>query len=558
MTYSIPIQKPDGHHFQLPIELGCSIVVVGANGSGKTRLGVQVEGNIPAKSVHRIAAQKSLTLNNSVQLTSLERAEALLRFGYADGSEGHKSGSRWGNKPAIHLLNDVDALLQRLFAENNRVALTDRQARKTDPSVPFTDSKLEQLKELWDGLLPHRTLKLLEASIEVVTPKAGEAPYAGSEMSDGERAIFYFLGQCLVAPKDCVIVIDEPEGHVHKAILGPLWDAIEKARPDCGFLYITHDLDFAATRPAAAKYFIRTYTHDPQSWDIAELPRDTGLPDNVVAEIVGSRRPILFVEGERGSLDVTFYRHQYGGFTIVPIGSCDAVIHSVSTYKTSGALHWLDAKGLIDADHRSAESVVELREKQVYVLPVAEVENLLLLPDVFLALAEAMALEPADSLKNLKDKVFRAAREQVEAVSLRYTSRRLDERLKRLARAATDLASLEASYQNELAGIDPAGIYREFKTLFEKAIADGDLELVLKLFDNKTLPSIAAGVLGLRDNTQKIMERIERLLGDKDKSAQLRAALAKYLPAIPGGAPTVAPKSAGVSHAPAGAAVKEA
>ena len=26
------------------------------------------------------------------------------------------------------------------------------------------------------------------------------------------------------------IIIDEPEGHVHKAVLGPLWDAIETAR----------------------------------------------------------------------------------------------------------------------------------------------------------------------------------------------------------------------------------------------------------------------------------------------------------------------------------------
>jgi AAA domain, putative AbiEii toxin, Type IV TA system len=369
MTYSIRIAKPDGQHFSLTVELGRSIVVVGANGSGKTRLGVQVEANIPAKSVHRIAAQKSLTLNNAVQLTSLERADNALRFGVADGAEGHKSGSRWGNRPAVYLLNDFDALLLRLFAENNRVALTDREARKKDPTVAFTASKLEQLKELWDGLLPHRALKLLEASIDVVTPKAGEPPYAGSDMSDGERAIFYFLGQCLVAPGDCVIIIDEPEGHVHKAILGPLWDAIEKARPDCGFLYITHDLDFAATRPAAAKYFIRAYTHNPQSWEIAELPTDTGLPDQLVAEIVGSRKPILFVEGDRGSLDVTFYRHQYVDFTIVPIGGCDAVIHSVATYKNSGALHWLDAKGLIDADHRSAAVLAELEATHVYCCP---------------------------------------------------------------------------------------------------------------------------------------------------------------------------------------------
>jgi energy-coupling factor transporter ATP-binding protein EcfA2 len=532
MKYEIPIRKPDGQDVTLTVEAGRSIVIVGANGSGKTRLGVHVEATIPAKSVHRIAAQKSLTLNNAVQLMSLERAETMLRFGVADGAEAHKSGSRWGNRPAVFLLNDFDALLLRLFAENNRVALTDREARKKDPTVSFTASKLEQLKELWDALLPHRALRLLEASIEVVTQKAGELPYAGSDMSDGERAIFYFLGQCLVAPDDCVIIIDEPEGHVHKAILGPLWDAIEKVRPDCGFLYITHDLDFAVTRPAAARYFIRTYTHDPQSWDIALLPMDTGLPDNVVVEIVGSRKPILFVEGERGSLDVTIYRHHYAAFTVVPIGSCEDVIHSVASFKRNGTLHWLNAKGLVDADHRTGEQIAALQGKQVYVLPVAEVENVLLLPGVFAALAEAQSLDPDERLKTLTEKVLQNAQQQVESVSARFTSRQLDERLKGLSHAASDLATLQTKYESGIARIDLAATFNEFKAVFEQAIAKPDLPLVLKLFDNKTLLSLAAGTLGLK-NAPELMERVERLLGDKEKGLKLRAALQTYLPAIP-------------------------
>jgi hypothetical protein len=76
-------------------------------------------------------------------------------------------------------------------------------------------------------------------------------------------------------------------------------------------------------------------------------------------------------------------------------------------------------------------------------------------------------------------------------------------------------------------------MYGEFETLFENAIQARDLALVLKLFDTKTLPSLAAGVLGLRDNTQNLMERVERLLGDKEKGAKLRSALSKYLPVIP-------------------------
>jgi len=527
--HSIKISKPDDPTFSIEVATGRSVVIIGANGSGKTRLGVQVEANV--KPVVRISAHKSLALNKAVELTSLDRAEKSLRFGLPEGSESNKHGFRWGNNPAVHQLNDFDALLQCLFAEHNRTAVDFLTLAEKDRTTPVPTSRLRQLKAVWDDLLPHRVLELREATIEVIVKTGGQS-YAGSDMSDGERAIFYFLGQSLMAPGNSVIVVDEPEGHVHKAILGPLWDAIESARPDCGFLYITHDLDFAVTRPAAAKYFIRSYIHNPQAWDIAELPRDTGLPENVVAEIVGSRKPILFVEGERGSLDVTLYRHHYSAFTIVPVGSCNAVVHSVATYKRSGELHWLEAHGLIDADHRSPESIAELAAKRVHVLPVAEVENLLLLPNVFSAVAEALALDPADTLKKLTDKVLQVAAGLAESTSARYASRRLDERLKRIVNAAQDLATLQTSYNRELASINPTEMFEEFKTMFDKAIADRDLRLVLKLFDNKTLPSIAANALGLRDNSEGLMDRVERLLGDATKGKAIRAALEEALPTI--------------------------
>ena len=38
-------------------------------------------------------------------------------------------------------------------------------------------------------------------------------------MSDGERAIFYFIGEVLCAKENSLIIIDEPENHLHKSIL---------------------------------------------------------------------------------------------------------------------------------------------------------------------------------------------------------------------------------------------------------------------------------------------------------------------------------------------------
>lgn len=48
--------------------------------------------------------------------------------------------------------------------------------------------------------------------------------YNSSEMSDGERVIFYLIGQCLAVPENGIIVIDEPELHLHKSVQIPFME----------------------------------------------------------------------------------------------------------------------------------------------------------------------------------------------------------------------------------------------------------------------------------------------------------------------------------------------
>ena len=119
-------------------------------------------------------------------------------------------------------------------------------------------------------------------------------------MSDGERAIFYLIGQVLVAEKDSMLIVDEPELHVHRSIISKLWDELEAARPDCAFVFITHDLEFAATR-GGKKYILSDYRSGPY-WVIEDVPEESEFGEEISTLILGSRRPILFVEGENNSL----------------------------------------------------------------------------------------------------------------------------------------------------------------------------------------------------------------------------------------------------------------
>lgn len=108
------------------------------------------------------------------------------------------------------------------------------------------------------------------------------------------------------------------------------------------------------------------------------------------SEIVGSRQPILFVEGNGTSLDITTYRGVYNDFTVIPVCNCESVIHSVESFRRNTILHSIGVQGVIDADSRSGEEIALLAKLHIHVLPVVEIENIFLIPTVFAALAASL------------------------------------------------------------------------------------------------------------------------------------------------------------------------
>jgi hypothetical protein len=259
------------------------------------------------------------------------------------------------------------------------------KSARTGTFEPARPTKFEKLLEIWDLVLPHRKLDVSGDDIQVVAPSG--AKYPAAEMSDGERAVFYLIGQALMAAPNSLLIFDEPELHMHRSIMSLLWDQLESARPDCAMILISHDLEFVASREGQ-KYVLRDY--DPRkSWTIEVVPEDAGFPEDITTLILGSRKPILFVEGTGGSLDRALYRACYPDWTIIPRGSCEEVIHAVVTMRANSALTGTKCSGIVDSDAYETSEIEFLRSKGIAILPVSEIENLFLLPDVVEAIARA-------------------------------------------------------------------------------------------------------------------------------------------------------------------------
>lgn len=510
---------------QESIETTQSILFVGANGSGKTRLGTWIEINSPQKQlVHRISAQKSLSLPDSTTPQSIEQAEKDLLFGNPGWSYQNKV-NKWQNKPATAFLNDYQKLMVYLFSdETEENAKFKRACKESEVRVDPPITKIDRVKELWEKILPHRELVIGGLRIQTRVRGQEDKIYNSSEMSDGERVIFYLIGQCLAAPKDGIIVIDEPELHLHKSVQAPLWDAVEKLRDDCLFVYLTHDVDFAAAKETAKRIWLKSF--DGQKWEWEKIEDDENLPDDLLIEVLGSRKPVVFVEGENGSFDVSLYRELLSDFLVIPRGSCTQVIQSVKALKANAQIHHLDVYGLIDRDRRVQAEIRGLEQDSIYVLSVAEVENLFCTREVLEIVSNRLARDPVVDFATVSNTVFdRLQGELDHQVSLRVSSE-VKFQLNMFDASQTGAKNIKNALQALAANIDVNQIYADTNALYSNVIQTKDYDQLLALYNRKSLSSQVSNSLGLANGS--LPETIVRLVRG-DCKEEIKNALKPYM-----------------------------
>lgn len=503
---NVNIPRKDNSNLELTLETGKTTIIIGANGSGKTRLAVFLEEQLGEKA-HRIAAHRALILKSDLEKITEEKAKNALMYGLDSGHIENRAGWRWDGNANIALLNDFGKLLQYLFAEQNNISVKYYQNCLNNNPVEIKKSKLYKLKELWEILLPHKILHITGDNIFVSTVTESTSKYLASEMSDGERAVFYILGQVLSANEGSILIFDEPELHIHKSIISNLWDEIEKLRPDCSFLMITHDIEFAATR-VAKKYVIRNYYPAP-AWDISEIP-DSELDEQMITLILGSRKPILFVEGEKTSLDMETYRLCYPEWTVIPKGACKDVIQAVSSLrKLNEDMPILNIKcaGIVDRDTRDSSQIQELEEQGIKVLPCSEIENIFSLSSVAHKVLEIEGFA-GDELINKKEQ-FKASLldyikkelsdDKLEEFVVKRIHRRIDNFLKKI-----DLSDVQNSNKmkdkliSELSNLTNSKINEwisEMRNEIQACINNEDIDGLLCVYENKGLLAKTASIL---------------------------------------------------------------
>ncbi len=516
MKIKIPKKTNDNDEDEIEVEIKGSFMITGANGSGKTKLGWKIEKlNENAK---RISAQRNLTFSPKA-----DTQNHLELFGE------HQKNNK--TKSAIQPQNDFNQLLIELVVNRNEIIQKLgykhkelHESKEDTNNIAYEKPHVENIINVWKDVFQNQklTLKLEEETLKV---NSNDQTFSSTELSDGEKVGFYLIAQVVLANEESLIIIDEPELHLHKALMVRLWNKLEKHRQDCRFIYITHDLDFASRKSIEKLIWVKEIQGDSFVWEYVETLKN--IPQELYLEMLGSRTPIIFCEGENNSLDFQLYQPYYENFTIIPLGSCQKVIDTVKSLRTNEGLHRNEVFGIIDPDFRSTEELEKLKNDKVYSLELKQIENVFIVPKLLEFVANHNKNEDKEKkLSEFEEQIKECHKKNYDTIKSDF----LKLQLRRIAK--DEFSKIEKE-------IDINSFARRVKTK-NSALKDtlkfpdkeADVKTILQFYNKKDITQSLIKQISF-NTKEEYYNKVVSFLNDESKEEEkVREILKDYLPTI--------------------------
>lgn len=513
-----------------------SISIIGANGSGKSRLGAYLYEELSKKSIYvrHISALRNISLDlGRITPMRLKKAEASYELGTANENSLSKSlpyryetrkANLYRGKMTYGSVSDFEAAINysmaRMFAQLSD--FNDQRNRGELTTLKNPEMAIDKIRKVFQEILKFRELKVHEGTLITADSSSGEnASYSTDQMSDGERALLYFLFTVMEAKDGAIIIIDEPELHMHKSVQYKLWDILERERPDCLFVYITHDLEFAVNRSSSLCLWCEKYGH-PNKWELKQVNPNLKLPQALLLELLGSREKILFVEGDENSYDAQLFKTLYHDFTVKPVGSCKNVIDYVKAFKKlkSQNMHNIESFGIVDRDYRSESRISGLEGLGVKVLPYAEIENIFLDEKLLRIMAKELACNVDDAVKRTKGSVYKLCEKIKMVQATQKTISAMKDSISQISELSK--SNLLRAYD----GIDLEELFSKNESELSKALEEKDYSGLLKRVNEKKLLSKVPDELGGGSYPQKVVTLVKG--GHEEVSDRLKEILPKF------------------------------
>jgi ABC-type Mn2+/Zn2+ transport system ATPase subunit len=286
MAFATTIPIPAGPALTVHLDAGQVLFLVGANGTGKSSLMHLFYGAHHANSRRISAHRQTWFASNAITLSPEQKRQTETNIKGTDTNPQ----ARW--KDDYSAQRASIAIYDLIDAENVR-------ARSIAGAVDQGDIDLAKVLASKDAPLKviNELLRLSNIPVEVsvhqneqvLASRRGSPTYSVAELSDGERNALLIAANVLTVPPGTLLLIDEPERHLHRSIISPLLTLLFAKRTDCAFVVSTHDVMLPLDNPSAKTMLVRGCTYAGKSvsaWDVDLLESGEGVDEPLKRDIL--------------------------------------------------------------------------------------------------------------------------------------------------------------------------------------------------------------------------------------------------------------------------------
>ena len=521
----------------MSVNNGDQLFIVGPNGSGKSALIQYLVSNTETDKIKRITAHRHTSLRSgTINFTPEQRKNFYRDYLYYNRSDESRYLDDYSGEEQSAILYDLDNKYNTINEDiANEVRKRDMEtAQKVESKSP---SPFDQINELLDQGRLNVNLKRTEDRSIIAKHSQGQS-FDIPKMSDGERSAMIIAAQVITAEPGAVFLIDEPEKHLHRSISQPFLSALFNLRPDCAFIISTHEIALPIANPKAQVLILRSCQwRDDQcvAWDAkviepnSQLPEHARLTEELKRGILGSRKRILFVEGDSNSLDLQLYDRLFPNLTVIPKGNCENVINAVLGLRKSQEFHDVEVFGLIDGDNREPEEVDKLAENNIFALEVYSVEALYYYSEVIAAVAHQQTEfwgegDPNELIELVHQKAIEVLKNPKKSPKLaeRMAARRCERQVHELFRSKIPnwRSIMNTPTQSICVPIDPH-LYSKELEYFNTLVDNGELDSLIARYPLRDSQVFETIVKTLQCPNQELYQQlVVKLVRNDEKVAQ--------------------------------------
>ena len=456
------------------------IVLIGGNGSGKSSFANQLKGN-DTELIAVVPAQKNLYF--SINDTTL------LRTGLNDLVTLLFENNIWKGKSdnfSYDFYNFQNNQFTRLILGMRSEFTSFLYECEREGILPDNSKTIfGKVRKVFNYLFPDIELRFEKEQTNCLTCLKNGNKYNINGLSEGEKVVLYYAISVFMAKENSFIIVDEPETYINPSLTNALWDTLTKERADCQFIFITHSIDFVLGRSNKKIAWIKNYIY-PSQWDFEILENENELPKSMLTEILGSKKPIVFCEGnDKSSLDYHIYKALLQKeFTIIPANGHQQVISYCRVLNKLNLNY--KAWGIIDGDGISDERKKKYEEENIFVLPFNEIEMLLLEEQIMKeTVKSSYPLNYQEKIYNFKEKFWSVVEDEKDKICLSFVKIIIDEHIENFKiNSVKNLDSVKKGLSN-ITNIDVDDIYKKKLEQLDQINLNKDYKMLLQVCNLK-------------------------------------------------------------------------